>query len=356
MIAPLTYSQPTYRLVLEFLFGAKRDEITIKRNSYVKSLVVCTEQNLVWNCLGKNLLTEFAMFSNLDPAALAIHGLESEIIELALTYGFEGIDLDIVDFAARAEHYGLAYTRRFIDSARIYLGTFKLPFDIETDDEQFQKNLQKLEYQAGVAAEVGCTRCVAMIPPAGDRRPYHENFEFHRSRFSEICRVLQNKGVRLGLGFRAAPNLRGGQAYVFIYDLDALALLVKVIDAPNLGFICDPWNWEVSGASAVEIRNLGVENIVAVNLADLPSPRPELAEITESQRLLPGVGGIDLVAYLETLRELGYNGPVTPVPDKKPFIGLRRETATRQAAEAMRKLWDALGLRWQAPRVPARTA
>lgn len=294
------------------------------------------------------------MFSNLDPSAVAIHGLESEIIEVALTYGFEGIDLDIVDFAARAEYYGLPYTRRFIDSARIRLGAFKLPFDLECDEEQFRKYLQRLEYQAGVAAEVGCTRCVAIVPPAGDKRPYHENFEFHRARISEICRVLQSKNVRLGLGFRAAQNLRGGQAYVFIYDLDALALLVKMIDAPNLGFVCDPWNWELSGASAAEIGNLGVDNIVAVHLADLPSPRPETAQITEADRLLPGTGGIDLLAYLRTLQQLGYNGPVTPVPDKKPFIGLRRETTTRQLAEAMRKLWEALDLRWQAPRVPAR--
>ncbi|MCS7237922.1 MAG: sugar phosphate isomerase/epimerase [Thermoguttaceae bacterium] len=294
------------------------------------------------------------MFSNLDPAALAIHGLESEIIETALTYGFEGIDLDIVDFAARAEHYGLPYTRRFIDSAQIRLGAFKLPFDWDTDDEQFRKNLQKLEFQAAVAAEVGCTRCIAIVPPAGDKRPYHENFEFHRARFTEICRVLQTKGVRLGLGFRAAPNLRGGQAYVFIYDLDALALLVKMIDLPNLGFLCDPWNWELSGATVAEIANLGIESIVAVHLADFPSPRPQPEQTTEADRVLPGTGELDLVTYLQTLRRLGYNGPVTPVPDKKPFIGLRRETATRQAAEAMRKLWEALGLRWQAPRVPAR--
>ncbi len=296
------------------------------------------------------------MFSNFDPSALAIHGLESEIIELALTYGFEGIDIDIVDFAARAEHYGLHYTRRFIDSAQIRLGTFKLPFDWETDDEVFRKNLERLRQQAAVAAEIGCTRCVATVQPAGDKRPYHENFEFHRVRLTEICRVLQEFNVRLGLTFRASPKLRGGQAYVFIYDLDALALLVKMVDLPNLGFVCDPWNWEVGGASPAEIANLGIESIVAVHLADLPSPRPEPNEIGEEMRLLPGAGGIDLLVYLQLLKDLGYQGPVTPLPDKKPFVGLRRETATRQAAESLRKLWEALGLRWQAPRLPARAA
>ena len=296
------------------------------------------------------------MFSNFDPCALAIHGLESEIIELALTYGFEGMDIDIAEFAAQAEHYGLQYARRFIDSAQIRLGTFRLPFDFETDDEAFCKNLVKLRQQAAVAAEIGCSRCVATVHPAGDKRPYHENFEFYRVRLTEICRVLQEFNIRLGLSFRASPKLRGGQAYVFIYDLDALALLVKMVDLPNLGFVCDPWNWEVGGASPAEITNLGIDSIVAVHLADLPNPRPEVSEISEEMRLLPGAGGIDLLAYLQILKDLGYQGPVTPQPDNKPFIGMRRETATRQAADALRPLWEALGLRWQAPRLPSRAA
>jgi sugar phosphate isomerase/epimerase len=296
------------------------------------------------------------MFSNFDPAALGIHGLESEIIELALTYGFEGITIDIADFTARADHYGLPYTRRLIDSAQIRIGSFKLPFDLESDEEDFRKNLEKLEHQAALAAEIGCTRCITAVQPAGDKRPYHENFEFHRVRLGEICRVLAPRNIRLGVGFRAAPTLRGSQAYVFIYDLDALALLVKMVEAPNIGFVCDPWNWEVAGASVAEIRNLGVDSIVAVHLADLPDPRPETSSITEEQRLLPGSGGLDLVSYLKVLLESGYQGPVTAVPDKKPFLGIRRETATRQVAESLRKLWEALGLRWQAPRLPARAA
>ena len=33
------------------------------------------------------------MFKNLSPSALGISGHQSEIIELALTYGFAGMDL-----------------------------------------------------------------------------------------------------------------------------------------------------------------------------------------------------------------------------------------------------------------------
>jgi hypothetical protein len=36
------------------------------------------------------------MYKNLNTAALGITGRQSELIELALTYGFRGLDLDMV--------------------------------------------------------------------------------------------------------------------------------------------------------------------------------------------------------------------------------------------------------------------
>ena len=42
------------------------------------------------------------MFKNLNPSALGVSGHQSELIELALTYGFEGTDLNVADFATRA--------------------------------------------------------------------------------------------------------------------------------------------------------------------------------------------------------------------------------------------------------------
>ena len=151
------------------------------------------------------------MFKNLSPAALGISGHQSEIIELALTFGFGGIDLKVVDFATRARLRGMPYARRLIDSAKIRLGMFALPVDWEADDETFQQELKKLPEWAQAAAEVDCTRCVATLAPASDQRPYHENFEFHRRRFHEICKALQPAGVRLALGFRAGRIPPQGQ-------------------------------------------------------------------------------------------------------------------------------------------------
>src|SRR3990167_1786250 len=120
------------------------------------------------------------MFKNLDPSALGVTGHQSEILELALTYGFRGIDLNIGEFAGRVKLHGLDYARRLLVSARIRVGTFPLPLDWDVDDESFKRQLAGLPEYAQMAAELGCTRAVCTIAPAGDKRPYHENFEFHK--------------------------------------------------------------------------------------------------------------------------------------------------------------------------------
>ena len=108
------------------------------------------------------------MFKNLNPSALGISGHQSEIIELALTFGFGGIDLNVADFATRARLHGMDYARRLIDSAKIRVGTFALPVDWEADDETFQKDLKRLPECAQAAAAIDCTRCVATLVP-GER-------------------------------------------------------------------------------------------------------------------------------------------------------------------------------------------
>ena len=285
------------------------------------------------------------MFKNVSASALGVTGHQSEIIELALTYGFRGMDLDIVESATRARLHGMPYTRRLIDSARIRLGTFELPLEWDTDDEVFKPQLEALREYAEVAAEMGCTRCVATIVPAGDRRPYHENFEFHRYRFTEICKVLEPFGVRLGVGFRAAENLRKAQTFQFIHDPDALSLLISMVGAANVGLLLDVWDLHVSGGSVESIRNLSADQIVAVQVADLPADETPVGELTEASRLVPGNGGrIDVPACLTVLAELGYDGPVTVKPDRGALKATRRDPIIRQVGEALDKIWKSAGL------------
>jgi sugar phosphate isomerase/epimerase len=279
------------------------------------------------------------MFKNLNPSALGVSGHQSELIELALTYGFAGIDLNMAEFATRVRLKGMPYARRLIDSARIRIGTFSLPLEWEADDETFKNELKKLAEYADCAAQLGCTRCTAVLAPAGDVRPYHENFEFHRHRFHDVCAVLKPAGVRLAVGFQAAEYLRRDRPFQFIHDLDALTLLVNMVAAPNLGLLLDTWDVVACGGSVDAIRKLPVEQIIAVQVADMPAGVP-LTDLDEKSRLLPGGenGRIDVVGALAALRAAGYNGPVTARPSRGVFQSRRREVIVKQTSEALDKV------------------
>jgi sugar phosphate isomerase/epimerase len=284
------------------------------------------------------------MYKNLNAAALGVSGHQSEIIELALTYGFRGMDVDIVEIARRAEKQGMPYAKRLIESAKIKIGTFPLPLDWDVDDGVFKLELEKLAEYAGVAKEIGCTRCVATVAPAGDKRPYHENFEFHRHRFAEICKVLEPYGLWLGVGFRAGHEYRKGHAFQFIHDLDAVKLLTNMAGTANIGLLLDSCELHIAGASAEDIRGLRTEQIVAVQLADLKEDVP-LEEVTDQHRMMPGATGrIDIPAMLAALAEVGYDGPVTARPAKRTLASTRRDDLVKELADTMNRIWQAAGL------------
>ncbi|MCS7305136.1 MAG: sugar phosphate isomerase/epimerase [Thermoguttaceae bacterium] len=286
------------------------------------------------------------MFKNLNPSALGVSGHQSEVIEIALTYGFRGMDLDIEDFASRVRRRGFDYAARLIRSASkmLRLGNFTLPFDWEGDEEAFRAGMEKVPEYGVVASQIGCPRCVLSISPASDQLPYHENFEVHRRRLAEIAEAMAPAGIRIGLRFQAAPNLRKNRTFQFIHDLDATTLLISMSGAKNVGLVIDVWDWIVSGLSLEKLRTIPLEQIVAVQVADLPANVP-INEAKEEQRLLPGDGGgIDIVGFLRILAQMGYQGPVTPMPYRGLFGRTRRDTVARMAGDALDKVWRAAGL------------
>ena len=88
------------------------------------------------------------MFKNLSTDGLGISGRQSEIIELVLSFGFKGIDLDLLDFQRQVATHGLPHARRLLDSARLKIGTFALPLIWDEDDETYRQGLEKLPESA----------------------------------------------------------------------------------------------------------------------------------------------------------------------------------------------------------------
>jgi len=279
------------------------------------------------------------MFKNLSVRALGVSGGGSEVIELALSFGFRSIDLNLVDFAEQVENHDLSHARRLLDSAKLKLGCFRLPVDWY-DAAAFERDMKKLPKLAELAAELECYRATTTIQPASDERPFHENFEFHRARLSQIGAALSAAGIKLGVDFCTSPALREGKDYEFVHDFETLRTLLATVQGNNVGVAVDLWSLHVAGDGLAELARLTADQIVTVTLSDA---KPD--ETSEESRLLPGeTGVIDSAAALVQLAELGYQGPITPRAHPERFADVSRDATVKLAGEALENVWKTAGL------------
>jgi sugar phosphate isomerase/epimerase len=265
------------------------------------------------------------------------------LIELALTYKFAGVEPDFMELYHRAEEKGVPYARRLIDSAKIKLGTFRLPIEW-VDEARYTKDKEKLEKIASRAAELGCTRAVTLISPSSDERPYHENFEFHRRRLAEIAQVLGKHQVKLGLEVNALADARQGAAFEFVHTFDELRKLASGVGAENVGVVVDLFQWHAGGGAIEEIKSLNANQVVAVYLCDVPDDVP-VGKLTTKNRLLPNeTGVIDSIDIIKWLTSIGYDGPVTARPDRSRFPKTGRMQIVKIVAESLDHVWTEAGL------------
>ena len=166
----------------------------------------------------------------------------------------------------------------------------------------------------------------------------------HRSRLGAVANILAEHNVKLGLSFCAVPDHWKGRDYPFIHEPDALLTLIKTIGNANVGLTLDTWNWFVGGGSLSELRELTVEQVVSVRLADM-LPEEDLSKITDEERHLPSDEGvIDGAAILRHLADVGYDGPVTLAPHSSRFMGMTRDAIVQQARATFDDLWNAAGV------------
>lgn len=284
------------------------------------------------------------MYKSLNPHILGITGRQSEIIELALTYGFRGIECDIQEFAKRVQVQGLDRAKRFLESAHLRMSGFELPMRWRGDEPTFQSELEKIGSLAQSAAAAGAKACHTAIMPATDMYPYHENFELHRKRLASIADALAQYGIRLGVTFSAAPAYRADKSFQFIYEADALVTLIKSVSSNNLGIVLDTWNWHFGGGRDAQLRALGADRIISVRIADAPGDATA-ESLRDDQRTLPqDPSVVPNQAILTLLAELGYKGPVSIDPHPSALSGMNREAVVQKVSTILDDMFRATGI------------
>ncbi len=292
------------------------------------------------------------MFRNLSTFGLPLSGRPSELIELALSFGFDSMDIDLVDFQQQADTFSVQHARRLMVSARLKCGMFILPVDLGGNDESFNRDLQALPRQLELAQSTEASRAVATVLPGSNVLPFKDSFELYRTRLDTVGDLLTSRGVSLGLTFVPEAESRAGMEHQFIHTFEGLLGLVAAAH-PAVGIVVDAWALHVTGESLDLIDQVPKGRIVEVRLSDAPRDVPT-EQLQASSRLMPGETGlINGSALLMRAEQAGFDGPVTPWADRLTLVGRGREKIVKLAGDRMEAVWKEAGLpilpRWFTP-------
>ena len=251
------------------------------------------------------------MFASLGPGHIGIGGSIAEDVAMAKKHGFAGLDFD----PSQVEEAGGGdVVKKLLADNGLKAGAWSLPFmPYMVSEEEWREGLGKIETLAKLGAAAGAVRAIMWILPSHDELDFEANFKHHVERFKPVREILDANGVRLGLEFVGPQPMRRSKKHEFIYDI-AGALKLAAAVGPKTGILLDSYHWHTSEGSLDDIKALSNEQIVHVHVNDAYKGVP-VADLEDGKRRLPGATGvIDIKGFMDALKSVSYDGPVTAEP------------------------------------------
>lgn len=284
------------------------------------------------------------MYKNMNPSSLGVSGRQSELIELALTYGFRGLDLDVGELLKRATLQGGDEAAKYIRSGKVEIGGWVLPVRLTGDEAAYQEDLGLLTNLVETAKQVGLKYCTVDIEPASDGLPYHENFERHRERLAKVGELLGGQDICLGVSLQSSPKLGEGMAHQFIRSAEELLTLIRNTGCEHVGLALDTWNWQVGGGGRDQLSELQGKQFVTLVISDVPDDA-DLSTIGPQERGMPSEDSLPEYARLvKSLAERGYEGPITIQPHSSSLARMTRDQSVERCANALDQIWALAGV------------
>ena len=220
----------------------------------------------------------------LNTGGLGVSGRQNELIELALTYKFSSVEVDMNDLIGRHDTMGKEFACQFLQSAKINIGTFDLPICLDSSDADYEEACKHLETIFSLCEALGGKRCRVRIATSSDEA-FQANFERHRSRLFDLGDKFSAKGIQLGLALTLpGPNEKDNK---FIQTAEELLTLVKTVGHDSVGLFLDTWHWQAAGGGMDQISDIDVAKITELAMSDL-SANADPGNLSASDRCLPG--------------------------------------------------------------------
>jgi len=274
---------------------------------------------------------------------IGVKANQREEIDLAARHGFESVGPELNDLTYYSADQVLELKAEMKEKNLVF-GATGMPVEFRKDPEIFAQGLKKLPGQAAALRRSGVTRIGTWIKPSSDDLTYMENFRRHTSRLREIGKILADQGLRFGLEYVGPKTLWASKRYSFVHSMAEMKDLLAAIDVPTMGLILDSWHWYTSHETGKDLLSLTQEQIVAVDLNDAPVGI-RIDEQVDSKRELPAATGvIDIATFLQSLNQIGYDGPVRAEPFNAALRKLPAEEAVAATAAAMKKAFSRAAL------------
>ncbi len=279
------------------------------------------------------------MYKILNNQGLGVAGKQNELIELALTHKFGGVEVDITDLVGRHDALGKQFACQFLQSAKINMGTFCLPAKLSGTDEEFNASIAKLDTIIDLANTLNAKCCYILIEPTSDKLTFQENFEQHQSRLRQIGEKFEPHGIRVGLALQALKAKTAKGEFKFVQTAEEILTLAKTAGQANVGLCLDTWEWVVGGGTLDQIKAIDPKLITELRLGDVAAG-VDLAKVTKSDRtILPGETTDSFsVAVAQALIEAGYDGAISAATALSTFASAPRDVIVAKLSKNLDKI------------------
>lgn len=277
------------------------------------------------------------MYLTLDPQSLGIRANQSEMIEFAMTHNFAAIDLDMPDLLKRAQKKDVDYACRFLKSAPLAGGVFDLPIQISADEASFRSQLVDLEQVCEIAQTLDTRRGRLILESGSNELPYHENFEMHRQRLQLLADKLAESKMQVGLGFTALTSPEESQAFAFVRDVAGLLALIESVNRPQIGVWLDTAQWIAGSGTTEDLSKLKADQIVGVQLVDIPAETNLEAADPSSLCLPNALGQVPIGEFVSALEAISYSGPISLGGVTEMVSPAQRDQQVRQAYDRLQQ-------------------
>jgi len=281
------------------------------------------------------------MFKNLGVGHIGVKANQLQAAEYASRFGFGGVNVHPDDLEKMTAEQRKEVLARMKEHG-LQWGVSGLSVQFRTTDEEFRRTIAPLSGRAKVLAEVGARRVCTWILPGHDTLTYRKNFEQHRTRLGEVAGILGEQGLSLGLEFVGPKPSRDRNRFPFIHTIEEQLELNAAIGRNNVGILLDSYHWFTSGGSVSDIERLTGKQIIEVHVNDA-QPGIPVDQLQDGKRALPcSTGVIALKGFVAALAKIGYDGPVTCEPFDRQLNDLDDESAVKQTAEALDRVFALL--------------